>query len=317
MVKSEHPPGETGVAEYGFHNADRVPLGIEVTSYEQLARKLAPQALLGVHRTDFHQLILVEAGDAVTVVDFHDHASPPGTLLHVAPGRVLRLPRPRHPDAPDIPDASDAPEAPGTPVRATIVLFTPAFLPPLEATGTLLTPFDPGVRHLAPPENAAVTAALADLAAEYRRAVREPDGAATGELLRHLLAALVLRIARLPAPHDGPPGPATAAGDTFLRFQHELERSFATTRSAAAYAARLGYSLPTLNRACRAATGRNAKILIDARVALEAGRLLAHTDLPVAAIGRRLGFTEPTNFGKFFTHRTGLSPGAFRAQQRF
>ncbi|MFD0573877.1 helix-turn-helix domain-containing protein [Kitasatospora gansuensis] len=100
-----------------------------------------------------------------------------------------------------------------------------------------------------------------------------------------------------------------------MRFRHELEHSFATTRSAAAYAARVGYSLPTLNRACQAATGRNAKALIDARVALEAGRLLAHTDLPVATIGRRLGFTEPTNFGKFFTRETGLPPGTFRAHQ--
>lgn len=134
------------------------------------------------------------------------------------------------------------------------------------------------------------------------------------ELLRHLLAALVLRIARLPAPHGSRPAPATA-GDTFLRFQHELERTFATTRHAAAYAARIGYSLPTLNRACQAATGRNAKTLIDARVVLEAGRLLAHTDLPVAAIGRSLGFSEPTDFGKFFTRETGLPPGTLRTHQ--
>ncbi|MDQ0786146.1 helix-turn-helix domain-containing protein [Streptomyces sp. B3I8] len=301
MVKSEHPTGEAGVAEYGFHNADRASLGIEVTGIRQLARKLSPQSLLGVHRTDFHQLILVEAGEAVTMVDFHDHASPPGTLLHVAPGRVLRLPRPLHPD---------------DPVQAAIVLFTPAFLPPLEAARTLLTPFDPAVWHLAPHENAPVTAALGELATEYRSAVREPGSAATGELLRHLLAALVLRIARLPTPHGDPPGSATTAGDAFLRFQHELERSFATTRNAGAYAARVGYSLPTLNRACQAATGRNAKALIDARVALEAGRLLAHTDLPVATIGRRLGFTEPTNFGKFFTRQTGLPPGTFRTRQR-
>ncbi|BFV55006.1 helix-turn-helix domain-containing protein [Kitasatospora sp. CMC57] len=301
MVKSEHRAAGAHLAEYGFHNPDRTSLGIEVTSIAQLARKLSQQSLLGVHRTDFHQIIVVTAGEAVTMVDFHDHSSPPGTLLHVAPGRVLRLPRPLHPDAP---------------VQATIVLFTPAFLPPLEAARTLLTPFDPAVRNLAPHENTPLTAALDELATEYRSAVRDPGSAATAELLRHLLAALVLRIARLPTPDGSPPGPATTGGDTFLRFQHELERSFATTRSAAAYAARIGYSLPTLNRACQAATGRNAKTLIDARVALEASRLLAHTDLPVATIGRRLGFTEPTNFGKFFTRETGLPPGVFRARQR-
>jgi AraC-like DNA-binding protein len=90
---------------------------------------------------------------------------------------------------------------------------------------------------------------------------------------------------------------------------------FATERSGHGYAVRLGYSARTLTRACRAATGRSAKELIDARVALEAQRLLAHTDLPVAAIGRSLGFSEPTNFGKFFAREVGETPGAFRSRQ--
>ncbi len=58
------------------------------------------------------------------------------------------------------------------------------------------------------------------------------------------------------------------------------------------------------------ATGRTAKRLIDARVVLEAQRPLVHTDLPVAAIGRMLGFSEPTNFGKFLARETGHTPEA-------
>jgi AraC-like DNA-binding protein len=60
-------------------------------------------------------------------------------------------------------------------------------------------------------------------------------------------------------------------------------------------------------------TGRTAKQAVDGRVALEARRLLACTPLPVAEIGRRLGFAEPTNFGRFFHREVGTSPGAFRA----
>jgi AraC-like DNA-binding protein len=69
----------------------------------------------------------------------------------------------------------------------------------------------------------------------------------------------------------------------------------------------------TLTRACLAVTGRTAKQVVDDRVALEAQRLLACTELPVAEIGRRLGFGEPTNFGRFFHREAGLSPGAFRS----
>lgn len=32
----------------------------------------------------------------------------------------------------------------------------------------------------------------------------------------------------------------------------------------------------------------------------------------MATIARRLGFPEPTNFGKFFTRYTSVTPGAFR-----
>ncbi|MFI9076677.1 helix-turn-helix domain-containing protein [Streptomyces sioyaensis] len=59
-----------------------------------------------------------------------------------------------------------------------------------------------------------------------------------------------------------------------------------------------------------------AEECIDDRGALEAKRLLAHTDLAVAASSRRLGFTEPTNFGTFFRRATGHTPGAFRARER-
>jgi AraC-like DNA-binding protein len=61
-------------------------------------------------------------------------------------------------------------------------------------------------------------------------------------------------------------------------------------------------------------TGRSAKQYVDARVTLEAKRLLAHTTLPVAVVGRRLGFAEATNFGKFFRREAGVTPGSFRAE---
>ncbi|WP_269859627.1 helix-turn-helix transcriptional regulator [Streptomyces sp. RPT161] len=131
---------------------------------------------------------------------------------------------------------------------------------------------------------------------------------------RQLLGAVLLRLARLPHPHHA--ASARAGGDVFRAFRYELERSFAATRSVQRYAAQLGYSPRTLTRACQAATGRTAKELIDARAALEAQRLLAHTDLPVAAICRVLGFSEPANFGKFFTRETGNTPRSFRTRRR-
>jgi AraC-like DNA-binding protein len=58
--------------------------------------------------------------------------------------------------------------------------------------------------------------------------------------------------------------------------------------------------------------GAAPKRLIERRVALEAKRLLAHSPLAVSAIGTQLGFTEPTNFVKFFRRSESLTPAAFR-----
>jgi AraC-like DNA-binding protein len=80
------------------------------------------------------------------------------------------------------------------------------------------------------------------------------------------------------------------------------------------YAKRLGYSESTLSRACVAATGYTAKQAIDLRVALEARRMLVHSDATVAQIGHRLGFSEPTNFVKFFRRTCGVTPLDFRSR---
>ncbi|AOW14451.1 hypothetical protein LPB72_02990 [Hydrogenophaga crassostreae] len=62
--------------------------------------------------------------------------------------------------------------------------------------------------------------------------------------------------------------------------------------------------------------GFTAKQVIDRRIVLEARRLLAHSQMPVAHIGHQLGFTEPTNFVKFFRRLGGETPQQFRLKNR-
>ena len=97
------------------------------------------------------------------------------------------------------------------------------------------------------------------------------------------------------------------------RFLLAVERSFTRAHEVAAYAAILDCSPRTLARICERASGQSAKEVIDARVALEARRMLAHGTAPAAQISEQLGFAEPTQFGKFFRRLTGGSPARFRA----
>jgi AraC-like DNA-binding protein len=107
---------------------------------------------------------------------------------------------------------------------------------------------------------------------------------------------------------------ATPATTVFRILKREVERRYASTRAVDDYAKATGYSSKTLLRACRAVTGQSAKAFIDARVLLEARRLLAHTSLTVGQIAMRLGFSEATNFSKFFRHHADETALEFRAR---
>ncbi|MDC2956855.1 AraC family transcriptional regulator [Streptomyces gilvifuscus] len=283
-------PGDA-ILRLGFRPPDnRVP-GFEIidlaTLHERRRRRGRRPDL--VHRVDFHTLTLITEGNGEHAIDFVTYPCRPGTLLWVRPGQVQRFVRP------------------GT-ANGTHLLFTPAFPPHTSSADRLVGEwYGPACRQLgASSEYAVLSTLFGQMRAEYDR----PAQTVSAEILQLLLATVLLQIDRLPHPEGG--GDPHAGGEVYRRFRAELERGYSTTRRAADYAHRLGYTVKTLTRACLAGTGQPVKHVIDARVALEAQRLLAHTDEPVATIARRLGFVEPTNFGKFFTRHAGMTPGAFR-----
>jgi len=227
-------------------------------------------------------LILTTRGHGDAELDFHLLPCRPGTLLRVRAGQVLRCV--------------------GTQFDATVVGWTAEAL-----HGLAVDPDAPQAwRQLAGEDEDAVINEVSQLAVDCQRHGGAPAGRA---LLRHQLAVLLLRLT-LPGLARSGHRPEV---ETFQRFGREVEHGYQLTRRVEDYAAALGCSVRTLTRACLAVTGRSAKQVIDERVALQAARLLAASDEPIAQIGRQLGFSEPTNFGRFFTREIGVSPGAFRA----
>ena len=285
--------GDRAIPLLGFNPPEARVAGFEIVDLATLHRRRRRADPLTFHRVDFHTISLVTYGSGEHSVDFVTYPCRPGTLLWVRPGQVQRF---------------DGRAATG----GTHLLFTPTFPPVFSSAERLVTPWYGTVcwQLGASPEYGTLATVLAQLRAEYDR----PDGRVSAEILQLQLATLLLHIDRLPRSSGGE-GPF-AGGEVYTRFRSELERSYASTRRAEDYARRLGYSVKTLTRACLSATGQPVKQIIDSRVALEAQRLLAHTDQPVATIARRLGFSEPTNVGKFFTRHTGITPGEFRLAQR-
>lgn len=243
-------------------------------------------------RLPYHLLALTTAGHGTVEIDFALHRCRPGTLLWIRPGQAVRF---------GIEPGLDA----------TLVSWNRELLSAADVSGVPVDDLPgPNRWQLAGEDEDAVISEVAQLGVDC---ARHRSGAVAGALLRHQLAVLLLRIALLTTGDDRRATTTGAESRTFARFRRDLEDGHPHSRRVEDYAARLGCSVRTLTRACLAVTGRTAKQVVDDRVALEAQRLLACTDLSVAEIGRRLGFGEPTNFGRFFHREAGQSPGAFRA----
>ncbi|WP_231679853.1 helix-turn-helix domain-containing protein, partial [Streptomyces clavuligerus] len=285
------------IPSYGFHAPGAPVPGLEVTDLADLRRRVPERVLQRVHRADFHTLTLVTGGDGLHTVDFVDLPCRPGTLLWVRPGQVQRFHAAGEPTGPHVIFTADFPTVAPPIFGAAARLVADGF-------GPTRWDLDDG------PDRTALATLFDQIAAEYGR----QPGTVSPEILQSLLTTLLLHIDRLPRPD--PSVPRADPQGVYARFRAELERSYRRTRRAEEYATALGYSVKSLTRACLAATGQPVKQLIDARVLLEAKRLLAHTDDPVSVVARRLGFSEPTNFGKFFTRRAGVTPGDFRQAQR-
>ena len=106
------------------------------------------------------------------------------------------------------------------------------------------------------------------------------------------------------------------SGSLTQRFRLALEQHFPKLLKVSEYARLLHVSRTHLNDDLRVSTGQTASEIIHERLVLEAKRLLVYsTALTVAEVAYQLQFQDPSYFGRFFRHRTGLSPGAYRDQE--
>ncbi|MGH3858646.1 AraC family ligand binding domain-containing protein, partial [Actinokineospora sp.] len=190
--------------------------GVEVLTLAELRERAQGQDLSSPQRPEFHLLFAVDAGTLWHAVDFTPYSATAGSWLWVRPGQVQRF--------------GDLAGAEGT-----VVFFQPSFLSP--ATARVGDRFGPVHWHPTGSQAAAARVALDHLAREYAdRAL--PDAVRT-DLLGHLLAALLLRIAQL-----SPGSPAVEPGDTFRRFRDAVERDFAVDRQVGHYARTLAHVPP-------------------------------------------------------------------------
>lgn len=260
---------------------------VEVLSFARLRQMDGAGRRRQLQRPAFHVVGLVERGTGEHRADFHPHPLLPGTAVWIRPGTVHQW--------------SDVDDVDGP-----LVLFTPSAVH-RDVAAEVARPLPPSW----PLTGTAWT--LVRRSADHLRVEQQTGGAEPGvasePALRLLLAVLIHRLA-LTAPAAPP---ERIAREVFLRFREAVEGDFANCHQVTEYARRLGYSPRTLARATLAAAGVGPKRLIEERLVLEARRLLATTDLPVAGCAVRLGFPDAAAFSAFFRRHAATSPSAWRA----
>lgn len=278
-----------------FHNPRLTKVGVEVMSLREL-RDRAGAALGTPERVDFHLLLLVEAGSSTHMVDFVEHELQVGTVLLVRPGQVHRW--------------SMRPELEGHLVLVSGEALAPSVMREqidmkLLALGEWPPTFQPIPNRFAQ--------ALAG-AIRLRGDIAHFTGTEVeAAIIWHELLAMLLRLARESAEQVADAASSRDVVRVHRLFAQAIEAHFHERLSVLDYARRLGYSESTLSRACVSAVGHTAKHVLDLRIVLEAKRLLVHSDASVAQISHRLGFSEPTNFVKFFRRLASMRPLEFRA----
>ena len=108
-------------------------------------------------------------------------------------------------------------------------------------------------------------------------------------------------------------GAETRRGNRIERLSALVRKHMEECWSVADYADALSISSGHLSRLCRAETGTGAQAYVEGIIMDEACRYLAFTDLPVAEIGYRTGFCDPSYFSKRFRASRGVSPRMYRA----
>lgn len=252
--------------------------------------------LTTVHRAEFHHIIWFQEGNPMHVVDFEKIPITPDSLLFIKKDIVHHF-DPKHP------------------FKAKALIFTDNFIMGNPSDAQLFESsllfnelFGPQIIQMKQDPN------LYNIWNLLTTEFTHPKDQFQEELLKKHLQTFLLQAERINANRkqiDKKPGISLSRT---LAFKKLLDQDFKTHKQVAHFAKLLQLNEKSLNKATTETLGKTAKQLIDARILLEAKRLLIHTNTSIKELGYALGFDEPTNFVKFFKKHTQQTPLFFKKQ---
>jgi len=251
-----------------------------------------------LHRHSFYEILYITGGKGVHTIDFESYTIKYPSMFFISPGQVHYW---------DI----------KVPIEGCVIMFNSDFLTLTSSMDDLLCDlsfFDsieqaPHLK-LNKKNNEAIAHLVEILLNEYNA-----DRFGRGSLLRSYLHILLVNIQRIV---NKTLSAKTAHHSQTIarRFKRLVVSECYQQRSVEVFAKRLGVSSGHLRDTIKATTGYTPGQIIRQTQALEAKRLLMHTNKTVTEIGYSLNFDDPSYFVRFFKRETGVKPGQFRLKMR-
>jgi len=247
-----------------------------------------------VHRHPFYELIWVSRSDAVFFCDFKKYHIPINTLVFVSAGQIHHW------------------EDDGEQAHLTIIGFTLDQISYYGRITQIISELPFHDEHQPPyytfsDENSFIFNNLFQTIQERF----DEDGRTNRDVLLAYLNLILVELERIslsPVILNNENPNVQLTHD----FRRLVEKHYLQYKQVQDYANMLGITLNHLVETVRINSGKTPKQIIQERLALEAKRLLVHSQDTVAEISHQLEFKTPTYFGAWFKNIEGITPIQFR-----
>ena len=262
-----------------------------IISVEELRQLTISGCLRDVQRIQFFLLLLFTEGAGEHMVDFVTHPVRPNTLILVQPGQVQGFQL-------------------NPSLGGQLIVIDPSFLRPGRRTLPAHRSARGGRRAPCSRTNSPEgSSPPPPISWQTARPSQDTPRAACCSSISSTLFCCACACTRTAIPRRLPRAKSTASSPgsrSLWRRSIPPIDPFPITRK------RLGCSQKTLTQACLSVEARTAKGILNERTLLEAKRLLAHGGDGVAQVAQQLGFSETTNFIRFFKKYEQVTPARFR-----
>jgi AraC-like DNA-binding protein len=248
------------------------------------------------YRTKYFEIILVSSGSGEVNIDSHKYILTPGALFASSNGPVKKF-------------------TAGENMAGCILLFTPGFLykyPEDFQWMNSLSLFDSNGDFCPVKLSEEVYGDIFTIIEKINREINSESGFAKNEILFNSLKTIIILSERAKRGYDSREKLKGGNSVIVYEFRNLLEENYNNQRMVAFYADNLNITPRKLNKIISEHYGKSVKQIIEERVLIEVKRLIIHTEKNIKEIGHTLGFTDPTNFNKFFKKYTNTTPADFR-----